>query len=455
MQRNFTNRDFEDFLKRSSDSLYMRPSDKVWKGISKNLRQRRRRIVFATGTFLMIAMLSGFFLMKDSKDFSSPLAYANAEVSNKQKNANETRRTSTEVNTEPNAETRLNKIPSPTSGIVKNKLKATSNSILPNSEQTLVQTPLENKILSKSITGNPFLPTIVDSYPEEGKVTELAQTENKKEIPDNSDKLLTIESVTNVFKAISRKRSKLAFQIFFTPTVSYRKLSENRAYLNAVPQYNAGPNYAPLYDINNVVTHRPNMGLELGFAAKYPVAKNVRIRGGVQFNLSGYDIKSFTYTPEVALLALNTGYNQVDYVGTVTTHRNFSGGKAEWLKNFYLQVSAPIGFEVKLLGNNKTSLGIASTVQPTYIIGDRAYLLSTDYKNYTEVPYLIRRWNVNTNLETFISYSTGKMNWQVGPQVRYQLLSSFVDKYPIKENLFDFGLKVGVSINNNKTDKQP
>jgi hypothetical protein len=433
----------------------MRPSDKVWKGISKNLRERRRRIAFATGTFLMIAMFSGFFLMKGSKDFSSPLASVNAEVGNSQKNSFEKLNASTSLITELNTASRLNKIPNSITRTSKIKINPASSSILSNSEQAIVQTPLENKILPGSTIVNSFIPTIVDSHLEEEKRTELDQNENKKEISDNLDKLLTIESITNVFKATGRKKSNLTFQLFFTPTISYRKLSENKAYLNAVSQSSAAPNYAALYNINNVVTHRPNMGLELGFAAKYPVAKNVKLRGGVQFNLSGYDIKSFTYTPEVALLALNTGFNQVDYVGTVTTHRNFSGGKVEWLKNFYLQVSAPIGFEIKLLGNSKTSLGIASTLQPTYIIGDRAYLLSTDYKNYTEVPYLIRRWNVNTNIETFISYSTGKINWQVGPQVRYQLLSSFVDKYPIKENLFDFGVKVGVSLNNGKTDKQP
>jgi hypothetical protein len=62
----------------------------------------------------------------------------------------------------------------------------------------------------------------------------------------------------------------------------------------------------------------------------------------------------------------------------------------------------------------------------------------------------MRKWNVNTSFETFVAYSTGKMNWQVGPQVRYQLLSSFVTEYPVKEHLFDFGLKIGVSLNNDK-----
>ena len=133
---------------------------------------------------------------------------------------------------------------------------------------------------------------------------------------------------------------------------------------------------------------------------------------------------------------------------TVTNYNNFSGYKTNWLQNFSLQVSAPVGVELKLTGDDKVQFGVASTVQPTYVLGDKAYLISADYKNYTEMPSLVRRWNVNTSLETFVAYSTGHLNWQVGPQVRYQILSSYLKKYPIKEHLFDFGLKVGISVNN-------
>jgi hypothetical protein len=202
--------------------------------------------------------------------------------------------------------------------------------------------------------------------------------------------------------------------------------------------------------VNDAVTHKPDMGLELGFNAKYAVAKNIKLKGGLQFNMSRYDIKAFTYPTEVARIALNNSTYGVDYVGATTNYRNFGGGTANWLQTLYFQAAVPLGVEVKLAGNTGTSFGVASTIQPTYILSDRAYMISTDYKNYTEVPWLVRRWNMNTSFETFVAYETGKMKWQVGPQIRYQLLSSFVSKYPVRENLFDFGLKVGVSLNNTK-----
>ena len=102
---------------------------------------------------------------------------------------------------------------------------------------------------------------------------------------------------------------------------------------------------------------------------------------------------------------------------------------------------------MKLAGNDKTYVGVAGTIQPTYVLNDRAYLISTDYKNYAEVPRLTRHVNLSTGFETFVNYTSGKTKWQIGPQVRYQILSSYHNKYPIKENLFDFGLKVGVTLN--------
>jgi len=232
----------------------------------------------------------------------------------------------------------------------------------------------------------------------------------------------------------------LSFQYYFTPTISYRKLSENKSYI----RQNSG---ALIYgDINNVVTHKPDLGLEVGVSARYALNKILKVRAGVQFNTSRYDIKAFSYATERTTIALNTGYS-VDSIRPYSNYRNFNGYQSDWLHNFYFQISMPVGIEVKLAGDDKVQFGIASTLQPTYILGDRVYLLSSNYKNYAEVPSLIRRWNMNTSLEAFVSYSTGKMNWQIGPQVRYQLYSSYVKEYPVKENLFDFGLKIGVSPN--------
>jgi hypothetical protein len=279
---------------------------------------------------------------------------------------------------------------------------------------------------STEVESAAFNATIIDSEIE-------AETEGNNETATlpavDKEKLpLSIESVTNLYA--KGKRNNLSLQFTFTPTVSYRKLSENKDNLRSLPQNTTA------YNINNAVTHKPDIGLEIGLALKYELTNKVNLKGGLQFNMSRYDIKAFS-TPAAI-------HN------SVTNIRNFNGTDPDWFQNLYYQLSAPVGLDVFLINAGNARFGIGGTFQPTYIMSDRAYLLSSDYKNYALVPWLTRRWNMNTSFETFVNYSTGKLQWQVGPQVRYQMLSSFASKYPVKENLFDFGLKVGVSLSNSQ-----
>ena len=74
MNRNFTNDELEDFLKRSSDRLQMRPSDKVWKGISNNLNRRRKRFGWFAGSFLLATSLVGYFFSQNLQRITKPAA---------------------------------------------------------------------------------------------------------------------------------------------------------------------------------------------------------------------------------------------------------------------------------------------------------------------------------------------------------------------------------------------
>ena len=474
MQSNFTNDNFEQFLRQSADSCRMRPSEDLWKGVSRSLNEQKRRVRLATGAFLMAASLLGFFLIDSSKTINRTVASATAEVNSVPADAAATTPTATTPST---AGTRK-KNPAPVrnintatnflraqapettpaevaaahqgTGDIVNNPEAMADAKAPEGVPVKALAPVvplyKTEELTTALAGKAAdaLPVAVSKEASAGDIAEATASEERKSDRD----LLSVESVANVFRAL-RNKSKFSLEVYFTPTVSYRKLSENKAYLSAAPTNpTAAPNIASFYSVNNAVTHKPDIGIELGFAAKYPVTKNVKIKSGLQFNMNRYDIKAFNYTPEVATIALNTGNNRADYIGSVTSYRNFGGNSTDWLQNLYLQVSAPIGVEVTLNSKKTTRFGVASTLQPTYIVRDRAFLISSDYKNYTEVPWLTRKWNVNTNLETFVSYSTGRMRWQVGPQVRYQILSSFITKYPVKENLFDFGMKVGVTLNN-------
>lgn len=246
-----------------------------------------------------------------------------------------------------------------------------------------------------------------------------------------------IESVSNGYKAPPKE---LKWQFYFSTGISYRSLSNNKSYaLSLAPTPYTG-------NINEAVKHRPDIGFQAGLATKYPISKHVNVKGGLQFNVNKYDVSAYEMSrQEKATIELADG--KVDSkVDTWTSLRNYGAGY-KWVKNYYSSISAPIGAEVILGNSNKTKWGVAATIQPTFLIGDRVYMLSTDFKNYTKVDWLVRRVNVASGAEVFVVLSNKKTTYQIGPQVRYNLLSSFQSKYPIAENIYDAGIKVGISLN--------
>ena len=438
MERNFNN-EFERFLKENADQYRLYPSPKVWNGIYSALHTHRKWYGLGMILLLITGILVTFLITHSSKE---TIVNNNLPVSSKQQQvhvlpgeiSSSDKRIS--FNKPRNHAVNL---------ITLNNFKAFSRF----HNQTADNLTLPKQAGVYNIFGNdknnfePLALNITDELTDQDIVNNLQANKTfdyPKSLRNTNSFDWTIESVINNFRKNARR---ISLQFNLTPTVSYRKLSSNKAFLSSAT--NAPSSYAPLYDINSAVTHKPDLGLEFGLTAKYSLATNFKVKGGLQFNINRYDIKAFNSSFEVAQISLR-GNRGVDSFYAVSTHRNFNGYKSDWLHNFYFEISMPVGVEVNIAGDDKVQFGVAGTIQPTYVLGDRAYLLSSDYKNYVEVPWLTRRWNVNTGFETFVSYSTGKMKWQVGPQVRYQLLSSFIDKYPVKENLFDFGFKVGVSL---------
>ncbi len=481
MENRFDNNDFEQFVKQNADQYRMFPSDKVWKGIHHNLHTRRRWYGIGLGLLILTTGVVTWVMLansgKNRQVVSSlpPIATTKPVAEKKQNSdiviapvkrndektsfitpadnlhkklfiadavsATETNGSKVEnsvdpltiAQTEPALPKEAEIVRQPESTV---KTTSAAKQVVYNKPvNSVVNTPRVNDYSFITPTNTVIKETATNNIAEEKKA-------DKKDIYP-----LSIESVINSYTYI-KKRKKISLQVFFTPTISYRDLKENKAFINSASNAATGtPNAYYYTDINNVVTHKPDVGLQLGFSVGYPLSKKLKLIGGLQFNVSKYDIKAYTYPSEVATIALRNTSGGTNTVSTVTNYRNSGGSsRVDWLHNLYFSASAPIGLEYKLAGNKKTYFGVSGTVQPTYTLSNRSYLLSTDYKNYAEIPSLIRKWNINTAFELFAGYSTGKLKWRVGPQVRYQAMSSFVKKYPVQEHLFDFGLKMGIML---------
>ncbi len=469
MENSFNNRDFERFVKQNADQYRMFPSEKVWKNIHHSLHTRRRwysigfaLLLLTTGavTWVMLnhdkrAEITSVPVV--AKNISSakqeqPAPQILVKTNKPSKNADRFITPDQNLNARVFPDLSASSAPDFTEDAssiasIEKPLEVPSVNVQPvnitKSNPVAVRQPVSNRPANttKNNVVKNDLPVVAET-----KVTEPVATEQTKSDLIRPEYPMTIESVVNAF---SHRRKKLTWEVYFSPTISYRKLGENKDFIKAADATNNSLSYyTAIADINSLVTHKPDIGLQLGFSAGYPLSKSLKIIAGMQFNVSKYDILAYTYSSEVATIALNTGTGSNSAVSSFTNYRNFNGDDAGWLHNLYFSASLPIGLDLKLSGSGKTKIGVAATVQPTYILGDRAYLISTDYKNYVEMPSLTRKWNFSGGFEAYATYNTGKIQWKVGPQVRYQMLSSFKETYPVKEHIFDFGLKVGVMLRN-------
>jgi hypothetical protein len=486
MDRRYNNRDFEHFLKENADQYRMFPSEKVWEGIHHTLHTRRRwygiglaLLLLSTATVTSVMLnnagkkqqladkapvtKTNDILTKSTAERTVIIAPQKPVLNNESirrpdklqasltGNPEQINTDADAVATDENEQMVLENLP-------EINLKAAVANMQPvvsaqkNTDILQKQSPVAQ---TKKAVIKP-VPAIVTTQPENNISAAENITAEKVVSPATETKITaerkeyspyTIESVVNSYK-YKKSRKKLSWQIYVTPTISYRRLKENKTFLEAARTTLGTPvNYSYSFsDINSIVTHKPDIGLQLGVVTGYPVSKRLRITAGLQFNVSKYDIRAYNHDGEVATIALSNNAGGTNTVSTITNYRNIGGYKADWLHNMYISGSAPIGLELKLTGNKKTTVGIAGTIQPTYVLGNRAYLLSADFKNYAEVPSLTRKFNLNTGFEIYAGYSTGKLDWRIGPNVRYQVFSSFIDKYPIQEHLFDFGLKLGLML---------
>jgi len=246
-----------------------------------------------------------------------------------------------------------------------------------------------------------------------------------------------LTAVEDLEKGYKAPRKKLKWQLFVTPTISYRSLKEDKKYDLSLVDNPAS------YNMKDIIFHKPEMGLALGVIGKYKINKYFNARIGAQFNISRYDIKAYVNrNTEVATINLN-GNDGQDRINTLTNYRVRGYANTDWLKNLYYSISLPIGVEMNIPKDARHGFGLAVNVMPTGVLVDRAYVISSDLKNYAQVPNLVRKTNISSNVEAYISLKNKNSEWQIGPQVRYQHLSSFKKPYPVKENLFDIGLKIG------------
>ena len=109
----------------------------------------------------------------------------------------------------------------------------------------------------------------------------------------------------------------------------------------------------------------------------------------------------------------------------------------------FYKISTPVCIVWESIQGNHFGISSEGSVQPTMTLNNNTYLLSADYKHYTNGNEFIRKWNINTSVGLNLTYKAGSTSCQLGPQLRYQHLPTYSNAYPVKEDLLDYGMRLG------------
>jgi len=483
MKNRFYDNEFEEFLKDQANQHRMYPSDQVWRSIQDNVHEYRKwPALTVIAVFIIVALVVGTVIVKphtqliaantktgeikqpdnksslnnnqlaDNSTYASHLTVENITRQTIAK-ANETIKTNDE-------EEILIAIPSVNTpdNTAKTNNESFNNNTVKNSPATTEKSDEQkndkDNIVAFNALKTPGLPrkgykysnldfsTSIYNY-NKYFASYISESSNGNKFNLDFDYNTPKVTSSSPFSKIGSKTTRLDFQFYLTPSISYRRLVDDangtltKSYITALP---LEANY--VVDLNRVIQHRPAAGYEIGFAVGYNLNKKFALRTGLQFNTRQYNIDAFVHISEPATIALTTD-NSNYLLNTVSGFRNIQGSEPIELKNRYYEIALPIGIDWRPI-NKKFAWGISASIQPTYTFDKEPFIITSNYKNYADGSQLMRNWNLNANIETYLGYNTGKYRWQLGPQIRYQVMPTMANSYPIREYPIDFGIKLGL-----------
>jgi len=500
MERRFDMTNFEQSLKEQADDLIMIPTKRVWNGIYNNLHPGSKWPSAAMGFLFLFTFLGIGHLNNNRHAATVSMAEVNSDESslpfeetssakmpsNFQGNLEEKSLSKSAVNTNIKSGARVNRLSKSNENSTGsfNKIAKVvplyARSGKTNEPQTnnfqrkfdngkeaseiILQKTTDEKVKSEeNIEGSNLeikARVVANSLSIESPEFSLQEFEgldilsaNKEleannvgiDLQENQIALAEINKIeAQTQKPITKKRKEsVKWSLYLTPGFS------NASFVNQIPQ-------SPNSNASSLILRRnqqpygmirnSRFGYEIGTEMSYVLWKKLQLISGLNFSNSGYRVVSNQVHPTLAKLNLLQEPSGMIYTQNYITH--YGNGQSQnqvSLPNYRVQISVPIGLKQALLENDKIRIDLASSIEPSYILKSQAFLISSDGRYYVEDPDLLRKMNLSGKFGTYITFKSQRIKWQLGPTLRYQLLSTYQKKYPVKEHLFDYGIRIGIS----------
>jgi len=134
------------------------------------------------------------------------------------------------------------------------------------------------------------------------------------------------------------------------------------------------------------------------------------------------------------------------YTKNYITHYGNGESQSQFpLVNYRFETGIPVGLQFIAWKNDKLEIDINSVVEPTFVLKSDSYTISSDGRNYVNDPDLIRKVNLDGKFGTYLSFYSKNIKWHIGPDIRYQMFSSYKDFYPTQEHFVNYGIRIGIS----------
>ncbi len=497
MKDHFNDIEFNQFLQNETEKHKMFPSDKIWRNIQQEMHGKKKWPALTVIAFLIITALTVSTIVYDhpSKPSFQTVSIAalsenrnsipksittqrsNSSKDNTRSNIREDKETSKHqamlINSIVNKDLVDLNIPATTQTPEVNVLPV----VITEKELTVAQNINKKEGVKKEITINDdanISAINISSNQNQVAIVQKSSTNNTNNLVkentytkssnfallnnlQNSNPLLNQETESDIFVnefgyaskipvIAKRKKTRFELQFYATPSVSYRKLVDDKTRNKFDPSGAANGPFSPRYsvDVNDVVRHKPAMGTEIGLGILYKINHRLKLKTGLQYNVRKYYIDTYKSGLNIASIAIIRN-NRLDTINQFSTLSANNGYAESQINSKLLQISVPVGIEYNLLQAKKFGINVAATIQPTLTLNKNVYLISTDYKYYTDGTSFFRKWNINSSFELNLTYQVGNFNWFLGTQARFQHLPTYNEKYPIKEYRMDYGLKFGFS----------
>ena len=397
----FSTDQFETFLKSSTENFKMQPSARVWNSIFNKMQPGSNWPSASTAIiFFFLFCFLGVNKNNNSKiilDRSNQISTINdkkkiASLTDHQTKLNRTKFDLVKVQKKPH--------------FIKTSL----------SEFSIEVKNYDSNMISS--------PEICFTAHENKKESEMNAMELIKNIGQHFTFLIhnNIDEVKELNTAkISEKRNQFSYQIYATPSMEYH-------YANQHNKQNQTDSNASNMHVN----------FEAGGAILMNVSKHFRIKAGMQLNFS--QIKNDNIESITEKANAESVYNSVNLIN------NKFNNTSNIFKNSTYQISIPVGTEFEIMRFNKMKWFAGATIQPSYLFVSNDNSVFTELNNKVYQQSMMREWNVNSSIETFINYDLkNDIELNVGPQIRYQFLSTYKNAFQQSERLYQFGLKIGIS----------